>query len=512
MLDENLPTFFLNATRQSSSIQMRQHGSDPEPVYSLRYPDPVLPGSKNRYAVALYDSYNPEILYGEVLLNPQWTQPTLSQEAIRLNGGVAPPPEPLLPTEFAIQLYNPDQQVLVRYKAKTWNSPASWDFEMPQQTFRQPSNSTIDRTLNDPAASDATPKLKFNWHKDGKLSKDLACFLSGKTANPDGSKKKNKEPDITIAILQALKEITLYEPNLCRVEMEDFKGLEVVLMLGAVVIRDVFFNQIKEAFNVSDAHPRSNSMPTPRQNNPPALAAVPPAHSGKVPQKANSPINAKPNNQPPNHKNQKPQMAVPPQQRPTQSAPPPTDPRSQWEIDAESARLKQKTQAEERERKKREQEAEKRTKKLLEAEQKAARKKQAEIDKETERLKKLYGQEQAQYHKQEAARPNLPPRRNDAPRPSRQSYQAPPPQPHPHPHQRSSSTAYPQRQWQGPYLHAPGHPQATSPQAAQPRPSSSMALLNPGSRPQIKEKKSFFSFSKPKDDGGKLAKKKSSMF
>lgn len=497
---------------------MCQHGSDPEPVYSLRYPDPALPASKNRYAAALYDSYNPEILFGEVLLNPQWTQPTLSQEAIRLNGGVAPPPEPILPTEFTIQLYNPDQQILVRYKAKTWNSPASWDFEMPQQTFRQPSNSTIDRTLNDPAASDATPKLKFNWHKDGKFSKDLACFLSGKTANPDGSKKKNKEPDITIAIFQALKEITLYEPNLYRVEMEDFKGLEVALMLGAVVIRDVYFGQIKEVFNVSDSHrQRSSSMPGPGRNNPPpALAAIPPSQSsGRVPQKANSPVKANPNNQPPPSNAQKPRVNNPTQPQGTQQPPPPTDPRSQWEIDAESARLKQQAQVKERERKKREQEEEKRTKKLLEAEQKAARKKQAEIDKETERLKKLYGREQEQF---EAARPKLPPRQNNTPRPSRQSYSHQPAPPQQHPHNRSSSTAYPtypQRQWQGPYLHAPGqnyYAQPSSPQMLQPRPSSSMAILGPGSKPQVKEKKSFFSFSKPKDDGGKLEKKKSSMF
>lgn len=493
---------------------MCQHGSDPEPVYSLRYPDPALSASKNCYASAIYDSYNPEVLFGEVLLNPQWTQPTLSQEAVRLNGGVAPPSEPLLPSQFTIQLYNPDQQVIVRYKPKTWNSPASWDFEMPQKTFRQPSSSAIDRTLSDPATSEATPKLAFNWQKDGKLSKDYSCFLSGKTTNPDGSKKKNREPDITIAILQNLKEIILYEPNLYRVEMEDFKGLEVVLILGAVVIRDVYFGQIKEAFNVSNAHrQRASSLPAPiRNKNSLTLAAVPPTQSsGMAPQNAKSPVNAKPDNntRPPNTKPQRPQVNIPPQNQVTQSARPLADPRSQWEIDAESARLKQKTQADEQERKKREKEQDRKTRKLLEAEEKAARKRQAEVDKETERLKKIYGKEQAQYFSQNEAKPNLPPR------PSRQSYshQPAPPQPH-YPHQRSSSTAYPQRQWHGPYLHPPGrqHAPASSLQIAQPRPASSMAMLGPGSPQQVKEKRSFFSFSKPKDDGGKLSKKKSSMF
>jgi hypothetical protein len=381
---------------------------------------------------------------------------------------------------------------------------------MPQQTFRQPSNSTLDRTLNDPAASDATPKLKFSWHKDGKLSKDLACFLSGKTANADGSRKKNKEPDITISIFQSLKEITLYEPNLYRVEMEDFKGLEVVLMLGAVVIRDVYFGQIKEAFNVSEAHrQQSNTLTNPgRSPTSPAMMTTRVPSYGKTPQ-GRPPGPANTNHPPTANRPQRPHVNIPPQKQTKQPAPPPADPRTQWEIDAESARLKQETQAEARERKKREQEEEKRTKKLLEAEQKAARRRQAEVDKETERLKKLYGKEQEQAL---ASRPGLPPRPQAQPRPQRQSYSHP--NPHLPPHQRSASAYPPQQQWHGPYLNAPGrpHPQAPFPQIMHPRPSSSMAMLGPNSRPQVKEKKSFFSFGKQKEDPGKLAKKKSSMF
>lgn len=207
--------------KHNSTFYYSQYGSDYEPAYSLRHPDPELPASKNRYAAALYDAHNPEVLFAEVLLIPEWTQPTLSAEAIRLNGGVPPPPEPILPPEFAIQLYNPDQQINVRQKPGSWNSTPSWEFEMPQQTFRQPSASALDRSQNDPAGSDLTPKIAFKWRKDSKLSKDLACLLSGKSTNPDGSKRKNKEPDITISIFKALKEVTLYEPNLQRVEIED---------------------------------------------------------------------------------------------------------------------------------------------------------------------------------------------------------------------------------------------------------------------------------------------------
>ena len=227
--------------KQNATFYYSQYGSDFEPSYSLRHPNPELPGSKNRYAAALYDSHNPEILFAEVLLIPEWTQPHLSAEAIRLNGGVPPPPEPILPSEFTIQLYSPDQQVVVKQKSAAWGGGHSWEFEMPQQTFRQPSVSSIDRAQNDPAALEVTPKIGFKWKKDSKLSKDLACFLSHKSTNPDGSKKKNKEPDITVAIFKSLKEITLYEPNLQRVEMEDMKGMEVVFLLGAVAIRYVYF-------------------------------------------------------------------------------------------------------------------------------------------------------------------------------------------------------------------------------------------------------------------------------
>ncbi|KAJ9194604.1 hypothetical protein DTO164E3_7271 [Paecilomyces variotii] len=486
MLDENLPTFYFKSNggqqKHNATIYLCQHGNEPEPAYSLRHLDPALVESKNRYAVALYDPYVPDILYGEVLLIPEWTQPSLSQEAIRQNGGVPPPPEPILPTQFTIQLYNPDQQVIVRYKHKTWNTPASWEFEMPQKTFRQPSSSTLDRTQSDPAVSEVTPKLKFSWRKDGKLSKDLACFLAGKTTSPNGTKTKNKEPDITISIFKAPKEITLYEPNLYRVDMEDFKGLEVVLMLGAVVIRDVFFTPLKAAFNVSD--PGSAAMK--RKNTPPLLAIKPVA-----------------NGRPTNGQPQVPRIAVPQKDSPR---PPRLDPRRQWEIEAENARLRQQQEAEAQEKKKRAEEEERRTKKLLEAEEKEKRKKQAEIDKETERLKRLYGQEEEQIRRQQqqVPRPSLPPR------PSNQRAAQ-------HPH--AAQGYYPVLgHAPGPYLNVPGgygRTQSSVSFAAQPRPQSS--LMSPTRTPQqqhqLKEKRSsFFRLRRRSDDNNKLAKKKSAVF
>ncbi|KAI4158040.1 MAG: hypothetical protein LQ342_007803 [Letrouitia transgressa] len=399
MLDENLPTFYLRASNDNvkhhAAVLLAQYGSEATPAYSLRHPDPSLPASKNRYAAALYDSYSTDVLYGEVLLIPKWTQPTVSQEQIRRNGGIAPAPQPLLPTAFTIQLYNPDQQVVVRQDVSKWSSTPYWAFEMPQRSFRQPSASSIDRTQSDPTASETTPKLNFRWKKDGKLSKDYICSLSGKSTNPDGSKRKNREPDITLSIFKHLKEITMYEPNLSRVEMEDPKGLEVVLLLSAIVLREVYNGEMKEVFNIAQPPRRLSDVVNPRKQ-----SAEHHGHSGRhhtgVGQSQGLPPAS----------NQ-----IPPVQNQVHNpAPPPTDPRTQWEIDTETVRLKKQVEQEERGKRRAERAEAKRIKRMVEEEERKARQKQAEIDKETERLKRIFGQEDRQAYL--APRPALPPRGN----------------------------------------------------------------------------------------------------
>jgi hypothetical protein len=444
--------------KQNSTYFFSQHGSDFEPQYALRHPDPDQHASKNRYAAAISDAFNPDVLYAEVLLIPEWTQPSLNVDQTRGNGGVPPPPEPILPTEFVIQLYNPDQQIMVKHKPASWNTAASWEFEMPQQTFRAPSSSALDRGQNDPAASDITPRIGFKWKKDGKLSKDLACFLSGRTVDADGSKKKSKEPDITIAIFKALKEVTLYEPNLVRVDIEDAKGLEVVLLLSIVVIRDVYFGSMKDAFNlpeggrkasVTSGRPQipggSSAMGSPSQP-PPGATAVP----GRDPRV------------------------------------PPTDPRSQWDIDAETARLWRQAAEEERRRKKQEEEQERQLRNMLEAEDKEARRKQAEIDRETERLARLYGQ------------PSLPYR------------------PHSGPAAQRPTSVYDQSAYLS--SQAPHHQQSTSWGSYNAGPYMSGAatqsgFLSPTSQQhRLKNKSSIFSFRRNSEDPNKLQKKRSAIF
>ena len=488
--------FFLknnSKTPLQSTIYHRQYGNDPEPAYTLRSLDPSLPTSQNRYGVALYDPYVPDVVYGEVAVIPEWTQPSLSAETIRANGGTAPPPEPILPSEFTIQLYNPDQQIAVRHQAKTWNRPARWEFEMPQRTFRVPSSSTLDRTQSDPAAAEVTPKLRFSWRKDGKLSKDLSCLLHGKSTTIPDTKNKSREPDITVAIFQGLRELTLYEPNLYRVEMEDFKGLEVVLLLAAVAIRDIFFGPAKEAFHITAGGPSAAHT---------KLQAAPPARKSPKGQAAQTVPNGKPS--------------------PTRLATPSNS------SPAPQARTRQDAQAQEQ-----------------------ARRRQ-ELSAAEKRLQQIYGREEQQVRMQSptaspSSRPYPPPRHSGPSQPysSHQHSQShsyipsqrpsQPPQP-----SRHSRPQYPPgmpmpSSSNGPYLHVPGRldprTQSTTHFApsrpAMPRPQSTVGFCQvpaiSGALPTVQErpgaqvqpkKSSFFGFMRNKEEGppSKLEKKRSSMF
>jgi hypothetical protein len=97
------------------------------------------------------------VLFGEVLVKPEWTQPSISAQEIRQNTGVPPAPQLVIPPTFTIQLYNPPQQVMVTEKKGSWG-PDTYTFTMPQWTFRTPSGSTLDRMTNDPTADATTPQ------------------------------------------------------------------------------------------------------------------------------------------------------------------------------------------------------------------------------------------------------------------------------------------------------------------------------------------------------------------
>jgi hypothetical protein len=224
-------------------------------------------------------------------------------------------------------------------------------------------------------------------------------------------------------------------------------------------------------------------------------------------------------NSPPRHTQprQQPQQQRPQQQRPQQpqqsSQPPRLDPRAQWEIDAETARLKAEVEAEGREqrrqaeaakkaRRRREQDEERQTLQFLEQEKKQKeredekrRRKQADIDKETERLKKQFGDQSNLLQPgrpQNQARHSTPIIQGQWPsqRPSQ------PPRPSPAPTQPQVSYL------QAPYAHRPGASQ-----------SSFFSNGLPAPRLQPKAKKSFWGLrSQSETSAEKLKKKKSSMF
>lgn len=502
-----------------STIYHRQHGNDPEPAYSLRALDPAAPTSQNRYGVALYDPYVTGVVYGEVAVTPDWTQPSLSAETIRANGGAAPSPEPILPTEFTIQLYNPDQEITVKYHTKSWNKPARWEFEMPQNTFRVPSASALDQTQIDPSLADVTPKLRFSWRKDGKLSKDLTCLMHGKTSTIPETRTKSREPDITVALFQGLKELTLYEPNLYRVEMEDFKGLEVVLLLAAVAIRDIFFGPAKEAFHITPGGPNQMTR-KPASGQTSTAAPTTPTSNAKFDRRTPQ---AGPSGPAKNGRPSPPRLSIP---------------------NSSSAVPQERRRQDERARK----EEERRTQEVLAAEQaaeqKSRRRRDAEVEQETKRLQALYGREEEQArmqrHTPAPSRPHPPPRHSAPHPPSHQYSQSsvqlspqPATRPSRHPRQPHFHAAAVPTFANSPYLHAPGrmdpraqssthlmqprpHPQAR-PQSTvgfHQQPTSSGAL--PASRPaQLQPKKSsFFGFRRSKEEGSaaKLEKKRSSMF
>jgi hypothetical protein len=531
----------------------------------------------------LFDSYRPDILFGEVLAKPGWTHPTLNQEEIRKNGGVPPPPQPIYPTEFAIQLYNPDTQVIVKQQSAKWSSTTSWEFSIPQITFRMPSSSDLDRTQTDPGADANTPRVNFAWRKEGRLGKDMTCYMTGKSTDLTGKKaKKSKEPDIAVALFSGLKEMSIMEPNLYRVEIEDYKGLEVALLLSAAVIRDLFFGDLREQFHISDGPARKNSAPifarkgsSPTEGahiTPPVMTPQPPpppAYTGpsqyppeKVPLQPASGAAINAQMQPPSytannnaakrsslpplqtngrsaqaqvqqrppqsrtfaqHAQQRQQQPHRPQQQPPrpqqQQSGPRLDPRSQWEIDAETARLKAQVEAESREqarqaeaskkaRRRREQEEERQTLQFLEQEKKAKereekerRRKQTEIDKETERLKKQFGDQSSllrpvQQNQSRHSSPMVQGPWTQGRLPTiQQGVQ-----------QQQHHRPSPVPQQQGPYL-APGSHRPTASHSS----FFSNGLPKPVAVP--KAKKSFWGLRTQSDTGAeKLKKKKSSMF
>ncbi|KAF3770455.1 hypothetical protein M406DRAFT_219713, partial [Cryphonectria parasitica EP155] len=426
MLDENLPTFQFKQQPEkplSCPVYFTRNGSEPAAEYVFERAHPsTTPAAANKYAVALKDPYAQDVVYAEVVVSPEWQQPTLSAAEIRATGqgqnsssSNSPAPAPVIPDTFTIQLYDPDQSVVVRYIPGSLTRTESWEFEMLSQSFKMPTPSQLDRQGGNQAGgiADFRPRNMFKWKREGRLTKDMTCYNVGKSLG----KHKSKEPDITIALFKMGREtaVTVYEPNLRRVEMEDRKGLDIVLVLGAEVIRDLYLAPEKrpDLFNTGTVVP-SPPLPSGAFGRAPTNG-TPVAMSGAI--------------------GSAPPLASTSTANVASSSSSSTKPNGSG-IDPETLRLMKQMKKEDdeqlkrqaRERQRREAEERRHVEEMLKQEENENRRRQAEVDRETERLRQLYGV-QGQDLLPTGGRP-LPGARQNSDPPRQQSY-GPPQQHHP---------------------------------------------------------------------------------
>ncbi|KAK6343727.1 hypothetical protein TWF730_011316 [Orbilia blumenaviensis] len=401
--DEVLPRFQIRPSADGNPYHQTilfSHDYRPaEPAYlksRSRHPD--------EYSIALLDAYIPDILFAQVVAKPIISTPSLSLDEIRRqnNGGSPNLPSITLPTSFTIQLYNPESQVIVHHKSSKWTG-SYWEFTLPRRSFRQPTGSRLDAELARNNALPPTDVSTFRWRKDGGVvsKTSLRCAMLSPASNSGDRHAKKKgggEPDITVAIMDKLKDVTIYQPSLQRVDVEDKKGLEVALLLTATVIADIYFTPPSTSFNVGiQPSISASSSPNVRPQRPlptvvPTPVAPAPVPSAPVGLNANdgrrrsnsiSPINTTP----PTHTLLK---------APTVANNAPTVVNNNVLRDTASLQRQQAIEDRRRfeEEKNRQREAaieEKRTRKLLEKEAIERRKEEARVNAETERLRKQYG-------------------------------------------------------------------------------------------------------------------------
>ncbi|KAL5594574.1 hypothetical protein BROUX41_001498 [Berkeleyomyces rouxiae] len=388
MLDENLPTF---RGRQSAEnplntlFSFTHHGSTPSPEFLLRRLDPTDSESKNKYAVALADPVLNDVVYAEVLVTPEWKQ---SSALDGVSGGTT---DPTPPENINLQLYNPDQTIVLRQVPGSWGRGGSWDFELPTVAFKKPTSSQIDReATSGPAARDLIPRLTFRWKRE-RLSKGMTCYLIGKTEDSASGRRGTKEPDITVALAEQGRNgdtlVALYEPNMRRVELEDRKGFDMILLLSLEVIRDLFLSP-KDPYNLDGRGARGRrasqsaaTLVAGASHSPPANGSAPNKLTDGKCSKTPPPVAAAT------------VATVAPSSRPSKKPKTPSPVRqSQAEIDAETERLKAMVEQEEREREEeRKREREREEKRRREEEERKKREREAEVERETERLRQLYG-------------------------------------------------------------------------------------------------------------------------
>ncbi|EWC46394.1 hypothetical protein DRE_04337 [Drechslerella stenobrocha 248] len=498
--DEVLPRFHVRPSADGDPFHqtvLHSHDFQPaEPAYlktRSKHPD--------EYSIALLDAYIPDILFAQVVAKPSISTPSLSLEEIRRQNNGGPPSLPTitLPAQFTIQLYNPESQVVVHQRTSKWTG-SYWEFTLPRRSFRQPTGSRLDAQVALNSALPPSDVSTFRWRKDGGVvsKTSLRCtMLSSASSSSDkhAKRKGGSEPDIVVAIMDKLKDVTIYEPNLHRVDVEDKKGLELVLLLTATVIADIYFMTPSTSFNVG------------------VQSAVTPSTSSQ---------GLSPNGEPSSGRRRSSSTTTttsPIKQSPTQTllkipSPPnnaPTIVNNNVLRDNAALQRQQlqeeRRRAEEEKRRAREVAAEEnKLRKMLEQEAKERRKRQQQVDVETERLKRQYGSDELVWETLRQRQPQPPaivepPLQSQLQPPGSQSqrrwsHQPPPRQPlYPVPESQQARPPPPPEPYLSPYAYGrPADPQP--PQLPRKKASGLLSIFGSGgsssSAGLAKKKSSFF--------------------
>ncbi|KAI5840361.1 hypothetical protein BZA05DRAFT_468141 [Tricharina praecox] len=256
-LDENFPTYQFaipDATNQPTitTVHFTISGAVPQHLYTLtRFLQPA-----NSYSISLTDAPFPDITYGSL--------------SLPLLPSTVNPNELQRPSSFTLQLYSPDSTVTITQKHTALTRNNFWEFTLPKSSFLPPTQSALDASYRPPVSE----TLTFRWRKEGinmLTRSQLKCSLvSG-----------GDEPDTVLAMYSGVGdkngkggELVVYESNFRRVEMQDLKGLEMVLLLSSRVVADVWFSGSSAIFNTTQRVGTGMGGPAP-----PPPAYEPPAAS-----------------------------------------------------------------------------------------------------------------------------------------------------------------------------------------------------------------------------------------
>ncbi|KAH8154001.1 uncharacterized protein LAJ45_01768 [Morchella importuna] len=394
-LDINLPTFHLAPRPREpfvTTLSYSSNGSSPQATYVKT----ISTEEQNAYNTTLHDAFVPDILYASINARPE-----IHPSSATSPGGTPADPKVLLPSEFAISLFNPDSTTILEHHHSALRG-TYWEFSLPKTSFLPPTSSKLD-AASAAAAIAHLPRATFRWRKEGGIMTrpQLRCSLVSPANLPSipgtasASKKAGaNEPDIPIAMFlglgekKGIGEITIIQSNLKRVEVEDLKGLEVVLLLSAMAIGDIWFQSTNQMFNLNPPI-RGSANGTARRKNSMPLAAATPTIAVSAPEPRSPPTTSPQHGKPP--PNDASFAARFQQQQQSHQR------RHSTPMDADAEYSRRVQEEEKRKRRIAEKEQEEIRKMLAEEESRERRKREEDINRETERLKRIYEAERAEY-------------------------------------------------------------------------------------------------------------------